>query len=77
MCRVSDGTDLMVPFTVFEKDADEEGFGFAAPFRVFMTFEGTGARVRAGALIVSIFKLMPTAGSLVFGGSGVGRSISR
>lgn len=69
MCRVSDGTDLIVPFAVFEKDGELwEGLfwllGFAAPFRVFMACEDTGERVRAGALmLVLILRSIPTAGS--------------
>jgi hypothetical protein len=67
MCRVSSGTDLIVPFVVFEKDGEEGGLvwmlGFPPLFRVFMAFEETGERVRAGALIVWILRLMPTAGS--------------
>jgi hypothetical protein len=65
MCRVSAGTDLIVPFAVFEKDGECGGglfwiLGFAPPFRVFMTFEEMDERVvLAGALIVlkSILKL--------------------
>jgi hypothetical protein len=67
MCRVSSGTDLIVPFAVFEKDGEGGGLfwmlGFPPPFRVFMAYEETGERVLAGALIVSIFRSMPTAGS--------------
>jgi hypothetical protein len=67
MCRVSSGTDLIVPFVVFEKDGEGGGLfwmlGFPPPFRVFMAYEETGVSVLAGALIVSIFGSMPTAGS--------------
>jgi hypothetical protein len=41
-----------VPFAFFEKDGEVEGFwvlGFAPPLKVFMAFEETGERVRAGA----------------------------
>jgi hypothetical protein len=48
ICRVSAGTDLIVPFVVFEKDGPWEGvllmLGFAPPFRVFMAFEEMGER---------------------------------
>jgi len=66
-CSVSSGTDLIVPFAVFKKDGEDGGFwmlGFPPPFKVFMTFEDTGERVRAGAWIVSIFGSTPTAGSI-------------
>lgn len=53
MCRVSSGTDLMVPFADFEKDGLWGELlwmlGFTPPFRVFMAFKETGERVRAGA----------------------------
>jgi hypothetical protein len=64
MCRVSAGTDLIVPFVVFEKDGECGGgfwmLGFAPECSVFMAFEETGKRVvLAGALIVlgSILRL--------------------
>jgi hypothetical protein len=47
----------MVPFAFFENDGEEEVFwmlGFALPFKVFMTLEETGERVRAGAYVESI-----------------------
>lgn len=66
ICRVSAGTDLIVPFVVFEKDGPWEGglwmLGFAPPLRVFMVFEETGER-GLEARACKIVWLMPTAGS--------------
>ncbi len=66
MCRVSAGTDLIVPFTVFEKNGPWEGllwmFRFAPPFRVFMAFEVMGERGREVRACMILW-LMPTAGS--------------
>jgi len=78
ICRVSSGTDRIVPFAVFEKDGLWEGVWFWVlgfmPFKVFMACEDMGERVReTGALIVSILRSMPAAGSRD-GRSGVRRS---
>jgi hypothetical protein len=65
MCKVSAGTDLIVPFAAFE-DGPWEGllwmFRFAPPFRVFMAFEEMGERGRQVRACMILW-LMPNAGS--------------
>lgn len=63
MCRASDGTDLIVPFGVFEMLEWSMEIG-VEPFKVFIALEETGESVRTGALIVSMLWSKPTASSV-------------